>query len=78
MHIEKIRAIAEPGALAIQAALQNPEVRAVTRLLASADVDLVGKITLRELDKRLSAASKLSIAERLQIKRALDRAGLIG
>jgi hypothetical protein len=63
--------------VAILAALQSPEVKAVARLMASAGIERpTEKFKLFDLDQKL-AASKLTIAERLQCKCALDRAGLI-
>jgi hypothetical protein len=50
----------------------------VTRLLAAADVALVGKIGVADLDRRLAKADRLTNMDRLQIKIGLERAGILG
>jgi hypothetical protein len=44
--------------------------------LATADINPTGRITVAELDRKL-AASRLTTAERIQVKVALDRAGIL-
>jgi hypothetical protein len=60
----------------IQAALQSPECRAISQLLAKANVSIVQPLTIHELDAML-AGGGLSTAQRIQIKASLSRAGLL-
>jgi hypothetical protein len=70
-----LHAVTEP--VAITAALQTPEVRAVARLMASAGIERpTAKFNLFDLDRKLDA-SRLTTNERIQCKLALERAGLI-
>jgi hypothetical protein len=72
----QIHAIANQPSFNIAAAMQSPEVRAVKSLMASADLRPLGKMSIAEIDRKLSA-SRLSIQQRLRVKIALDRAGMI-
>ena len=73
----KIQAIATEPKFDIQAALQHPEVRSVSRILAKAGVaQPTGKIPHSHLESCMSAAG-VSPQERMQCKIALDRAHLI-
>jgi hypothetical protein len=49
----------------------------VTRMLAGADINLIGKIGVADLDRRLAAATRLTNTDRLTIKIGLNRAGLL-
>jgi hypothetical protein len=61
--------------LDIKAAVEKlpPNVR---RLAAQADLAL-GKLTVAQVDAKLAAAPRLTTMDRLQIKIALNRAGLL-
>jgi hypothetical protein len=73
MH--SLHAVASPD-LTIQAAIQNlpPNIK---RLAAAADLALVGKLTVAQVDAKLAAATRLTNTDRLTIKIGLNRAGLL-
>jgi hypothetical protein len=48
------------------------------RLLAAADVSLTGKISVADLDRKLAAAERLSVLDRLAVKVGLEKSGLLG
>jgi hypothetical protein len=75
MHIQ---AISSSGPdFSIAAALDRPEVRAVSRLLASAGIEKpTAKIPRHEFEAKLRASS-LTPEQRIEAKIALERAGLI-
>jgi hypothetical protein len=49
----------------------------IKRLAAAADLALVGKLTVAQVDAKLAAATRLTTMDRLQIKIGLNRAGLL-
>jgi len=71
----KIHAVTD-DALAMQAALATPEMRNIIPMLRAQGVTITGRIALRELDAKL-AATALSTTQRIQVKSALSRAGLL-
>ena len=75
MYIEKMRAVAEPT-FSITAALARPEIRVCRSMMAAADIDPTGRLTLAEVDRKLSQ-SRLRPADRIQVKLALTRAGIL-
>jgi hypothetical protein len=74
MQIERIHAIATPDR--IQAALASSEIRSIAASAKKAGLDLTGSIKAARLDDMLKRSS-LRVDERIAIKVALDRAGLI-
>ncbi|WOJ89853.1 hypothetical protein RZS28_00620 [Methylocapsa polymorpha] len=72
----QIHAVKTAPSLNIQAALASPEVRSIAASARRAGIELTGPIKIGRLDGLLSR-SPLSIQERITIKCALDRAGLI-
>jgi hypothetical protein len=60
----------------IQAALASPEVRAVAKLLAAADIAITKPLSIAELDTML-AGKGLRTSDRIQLKSALSRAGIL-
>jgi hypothetical protein len=73
----QINAVIDKSTFDVSAALASREVVAVRSLMAAAGIEQPkGKILLADLDRKLSA-SRLSIQQRLTIKVALNRAGLI-
>jgi hypothetical protein len=71
----KINAIAEKPQFSIEAAVASLPPN-ITRLAAASDVTIAGKISVAEIDRKLSS-SRLSTIERLQLKIGLNRAGLL-
>lgn len=60
----------------IQAALDSREMQGVRSILRASAVKVDHKFTRKELDEKLRESS-LSIAERIALKGAMDRAGLV-
>jgi hypothetical protein len=51
----------------------------IKRLAASADLALVGRLSVATVDAKLAAAAeRLTTMDRLQIKIGLERAGILG
>jgi hypothetical protein len=74
----QINAIATERTLDVRAALESSELRPMRSLMARADIHPTGKITVAELDRKFaSAGSKLSVVDRIALKSALSRAGLL-
>lgn len=61
----------------IEAAISNLP-KNVTRMLAGADIALVGKISVADLDRKLAASTRLTTTDKLTIKVGLERAGVLG
>jgi hypothetical protein len=63
----------------ISAALAKPEGRVISRLMALAGVEPPkGRVAVADLDRALAAAgSKLSTLQRLELKVALDKVGVL-
>jgi hypothetical protein len=72
----QIHAVTDQAALKIEAAILAlpPNVK---RLAAAANLELVGKLTVAQVDAKLAAAARLTTMDRLQIKIGLNRAGLL-
>jgi hypothetical protein len=60
----------------IQAALASPELRQFKSLMSRADINPVGKMTVADVDRRLTAA-EVPLGSRLALKIALVRAGIL-
>jgi hypothetical protein len=76
MQIERIHAIATAPDH-IKAALATPEIRAISASAKRAGLDLTkGAVKLAQIDDHLKLA-QISVSDRLAIKSAMDRAGLI-
>ena len=77
-HIERIHAISTPPVFSIAAAKQSPDYRAVSGLLAKAGIEIDSRIALFDLDQKLAAAPRqLTTTERIALKSALGRAGIL-
>jgi hypothetical protein len=77
MHIDRIHAVdSSTLPLSMQAAMDSSDGRSVAKLLARADVILDRKLTTKELDDKL-AGSALTVENRIAIKAALTRLGLL-
>jgi hypothetical protein len=74
MQIHAIATDAKPTA--IEAAILSLPAN-VRRLAAAADLQLVGKLTVAQVDAKLAAATRLTNTDRLTIKIGLNRAGLL-
>ncbi len=72
----QIHAVKTTQPLNLQAALASPEVRSIAASAKRAGIDLSGPIKFARLDDMLGR-SNLRIEERIAVKAALDRAGLI-
>jgi hypothetical protein len=75
MHATALNAVAEKPQFSIEAAVASLAPN-ITRLASAADVAIAGKITVAEIDRKLSS-SRLSTIEKLQLKIGLNRAGLL-
>jgi hypothetical protein len=75
MHATALNAVAEKPAFSIEAAVASLPPN-ITRLAAAADVAIAGKISVSQIDAKLSA-SRLKTIEKLQLKIGLNRAGLL-
>ncbi len=60
----------------IAAAMASPEIRKIASLLASAAIKVTGRMTIAEVDQKLSA-SRLTNLQRIEVKTAMHRANLI-
>lgn len=70
-------AVVSEKPFSIEAALASREVIAVRSLMAAAGIEQpTGKISVADLDEKFSK-SRLSIEQRLQIKVALFRSGIL-
>lgn len=49
----------------------------VKRLAAAANLELVGKISVADVDRKLAASTRLTTLDKLQIKIGLNRAGVL-
>jgi hypothetical protein len=77
MNIQSIKAVSSQKPLTIEAALQNPAVKANARLLASIGIERpTGRISMRELEAKMAAAD-LPTQKKLELKILLERVGLI-
>jgi hypothetical protein len=70
----QIHAVTEPFNL--QAAMTNREIVGCRSILAAADLHPAGRMTLAEVDRKLSG-SRLTVTQRLAAKVALQRAGIL-
>jgi hypothetical protein len=72
-----IHAVATKPAFSIEAALQNPAIKANARLLASIGIERpTARISMRELEAKMEAA-KLTTIKKIELKVLLDRVGLL-
>jgi hypothetical protein len=72
-----IQAVTSKPAFNIEAALANPAIKANARLLASIGIEKpTAKISMHELETKMAAAN-LPAQKRIELKIALDRAGLM-
>jgi hypothetical protein len=72
-----IRAVTAEKTFDISAALARPEGRVISRLMTTAGVELPkGKLAVQDLDRQLSG-SKLSTLQKIELKVALDKIGVL-
>ena len=72
----QINAVTERPTFDISAALGSREMTAVRSLMAAAAIEPKGKLTIAELDEKL-AGSRLSTLQKLELKVAMNRAGIL-
>jgi hypothetical protein len=60
----------------VTAASASPYVMSVRSLMASADIKPTGKMTIHDIDAKLSK-SRLTSTQRISVKVAMERSGLI-
>jgi hypothetical protein len=75
LAINAIADTAKPS-FSIEAAMASKEMLAVRSLMAAANIAPTGKIIVAELDAKL-ANSRLSTQQRLELKVAMTRAGIL-
>jgi hypothetical protein len=72
-----IHAVASKPAFSIEAALQNPAIKANARLLASIGIERpTARISMRHLEAKMAAAD-LPTQKKLELKILLHRVGLL-
>jgi hypothetical protein len=74
--ITTLNAVADKATFDISAAMASKEMLAVRSLMAAANIAPTGKIIVAELDAKL-ANSRLSTQQRLELKVAMTRAGIL-
>jgi hypothetical protein len=73
----QIHAVVDTKAFDISAAMARPEGRVISRLMALANLEAPkNKVAVADLDRQL-AGSKLSTLQRLELKVALDKIGVL-
>jgi hypothetical protein len=72
----QINAVTERPTFDISAALGSREMTAVRSLMAAANIAPTARITVAELDQKL-ADSRLSTLQKLELKVAMTRAGIL-
>lgn len=72
--IERIHAVKQPFNIA--AAKATPDYRGVEHLIRAAKIDINGQLTVSELDAKL-AKTQMAISERMMLKSALGRSGVL-